>query len=359
MCRLSRRRAGFTLVELLVVIAIIGILVALLLPAVQAAREAARRMSCSNNLKQLGIALHNYHDTYQTFPATSTYRNNITNPNAPNSGNAHTWTNANHGSQLVKLLPFVEQAPLYEQINFRNVGPWNGWCGQRFDSQCDTNGKALGAYEIPVYACPSASHERHLSGNNNHGRAASNYAPSMGNQRMTGYGGCAVNGIYTGNNFGTGPSNHGNSWLARNISGVFARSHWAARFADIKDGTSNVIAMGEILPNKNNHQRNGWFYFNSLWTATVGPINFEIRGIGDPGHAGPADCGHYANYPTAAAFKSDHPGGAQFVFGDGSVHFLPETIDYMIYQRLGDRRDGNRFPISASSVSQVFHVRYG
>ena len=115
-------RRGFTLVELLVVIAIIGILVALLLPAVQAAREAARKMSCSNNLKQLGIAMHNYHESYKTFPYNGAYTW------TRQSNNGFRWSATQRGSVLVKLLPFMEQDTIYKQLDFHSqavTGPPN------------------------------------------------------------------------------------------------------------------------------------------------------------------------------------------------------------------------------------------
>ncbi|MBT6848974.1 MAG: DUF1559 domain-containing protein, partial [Planctomycetaceae bacterium] len=113
----SRRKfKGFTLVELLVVIAIIGILVALLLPAVSAAREAARKMSCSNNLKQIGLAMRTYHNTYGQMPTNGYYQW------TRQSNNPHTWTGSSRGSVLTKLLPFLEQAPLYNQLNQEMAG---------------------------------------------------------------------------------------------------------------------------------------------------------------------------------------------------------------------------------------------
>ena len=107
----TRKRLGFTLVELLVVIAIIGILVALLLPAVSAAREAARKMSCSNNLKQIGLALRTYHNTYGQLPTNGYYQW------TRHSNNPYTWHGSSRGSVLTKLLPFLEQDPLYNQLN--------------------------------------------------------------------------------------------------------------------------------------------------------------------------------------------------------------------------------------------------
>ena len=112
----QKKRRGFTLVELLVVIAIIGILVALLLPAVAAAREAARKMSCGNNLKQMGLAMRNYHNTYGRFPPNGMYFWTT------QSKNAHTWYNSSRGSPFVKLLPFMEQDPLYNLMNFSLAG---------------------------------------------------------------------------------------------------------------------------------------------------------------------------------------------------------------------------------------------
>ena len=115
MKKFSTRKSGFTLVELLVVIAIIGILVALLLPAVSAAREAARKMSCSNNLKQIGLAMRTYHNTYNSLPNMGNYIW------ARQSNNGRGWTETSHGSNLVNIMPYIEQAPLYNQLNFQVV----------------------------------------------------------------------------------------------------------------------------------------------------------------------------------------------------------------------------------------------
>lgn len=314
MVRLKTRRFAFTLVELLVVIAIIGILIALLLPAVQAAREAARRMSCANRLKQLGLALHNYHDTYKAFPF-GTRQDDPANtlPNRP-------WTAGDHrkGSMLVKLLPYIEQAPLYEKLDFK------------FDVNVQLATLGFGPGEPPTIRCPSDTYV-------NTGRGQSSYAPSMGNQRMPGRS-CSV---YPGNNFGTGPTGHGSTGSGQNISGVFGRwCWWSAKFRDIRDGTSSVIMMGEILPYCGDHHRGGWNNPNALWTATTAPINFPTCRDVPPGFAGTDGCNADGNWQTSQGFKSKHPGGAQFVFCDGSVHFLAETINYITYQRLGDRRDG-------------------
>jgi prepilin-type N-terminal cleavage/methylation domain-containing protein/prepilin-type processing-associated H-X9-DG protein len=307
------RRPAFTLVELLVVIAIIGILVALLLPAVQAAREAARRMSCSNNLKQLGLACHNYHDTYKRFPIG-------TRLNDPaNGGSNNPWTAGAHrkGSQLVKLLPFVEQSPLYDRAN------------QAGDVNAQLAAAGYGAGEINNFRCPSDDYENPNTGQ-------SNYAGSMGAQNIPGRG-CT---LYPGNVFGTGPAGHGSTERGDQTSGVFSRFSFAARFADVTDGTANVLLMGEIRPFCGDHTRGGWAHGNAIWIATTAPINYETCANQGAGISGTSGCNADGNWQTSQGFKSRHPGGAQFVFADGSVHFLPETIDYMTYQRLGDRRDG-------------------
>jgi prepilin-type N-terminal cleavage/methylation domain-containing protein/prepilin-type processing-associated H-X9-DG protein len=343
-------RRGFTLVELLVVIAIIGILVALLLPAVQAAREAARRMQCGNNLKQLGLALHNYHDTYKRLPHNGGLW-------PPHSNNSYDWSNASKGSVHVKLLPFMEQQPLFSQLNFAIAFPWgdtsNLGSNNNLEFQRDGTGKAVVSNIIPNYLCPSSNHDVFLHGGEGQGpRATSDYGFSLGAQQMDAMAGsCALpftNGATArpiGNYFGTGPAGHGNSANSTDISGLFARGPWAATLAEIQDGTSNTIAMGEILPQKGDHHMHGWFHFNSMWTATTAPINFRVNGMGDPAWAATAwnnadSCNHWRNWTTSQGFKSFHPGGAQFVLADGSVQYLSQTVDYRTYQALGCRRDG-------------------
>lgn len=332
MSYLSRRIRGFTLVELLVVIAIIGILIALLLPAVQAAREAARRSSCSNNLKQLGLALHNYHDTAKSFPyGTNAYID-------PG------WRNQfPKGSQLVKLLPFFEQSTIYDQLDFAGGPPGTVGCianqiaNLGYGHRSWSTGSIL-QKDLPGLRCPSDDYDNVPT------VSLSNYGPSMGNQNMPDGGRCP--GL-NGNDFGTGGAGHGNSGAACNgfsISGVFSRFCWGAAFRDITDGTSNVIAIGEIRPLCGDHmQFHPWSHYNAIWTATVAPINWPTcrleNGGKDDTTGGAEDCNHFRTWNMSMGFKSRHPGGAQFVFADGSGHFISETIDYMTYQRLGDRRD--------------------
>lgn len=328
-------RSGFTLIELLVVIAIIAILIALLLPAVQQAREAARRTQCKNNLHQLGLALHNYHDIYNQF--------------APTVFNAWegspTWSDSTRGSYLVRLLPQLEQANLYNSLNFSTVGTaWddNG-PNRNFESQKDANGKLYRHYVIAAFQCPSDD-QPILDGH----CTKSNYALSMGNQAMPAWG-AAPWGLC--NRYDTlvtpgGAAGHGNDYNSANVSGVVSRINWAASMRDVRDGTSNTILGGEILAQCGDHSRNGWMHFNSLWIATTAPLNFPIACVREAGWdsgtppAGMGACNHWQNWQTSQGFKSRHTGGAQFVLCDGSARFISENIDYVTYNRLGGRRDG-------------------
>jgi prepilin-type N-terminal cleavage/methylation domain-containing protein len=309
---------GFTLVELLVVITIIAILIALLLPAVQKAREAARRAQCANNLKQLGLALHAYHEKWGQFPLGASH---------PDAGG---WTEippGNHGSFLVGLLPYIDQQALYDACDFRTNTDYNSMIG----------GKHVHQYAISTFRCPSDDVTKDWDGNplywpyasstKGQNRALSNYAASMGSQ-FFGW----PNDDYRGNVFGTGPVDHADTLRGQWISGVFGHLAWSARIQDISDGTSNTIALGEMLPSCSWHARDGWMHVNSLWNATSAPIN-DTFACPD-GESDGKSC-----WSCEQAFRSYHGGGAHFALCDGSTVFLNDTIDYMTYQKLGDRRD--------------------
>ena len=336
-------KSGFTLVELLVVIAIIGILVALLLPAVSAAREAARKMSCSNNLKQIGLAMRTYHNTYNSLPNTGNYIWHR------QSNNGRAWTETSHGSNLVKILPFLEQDPLYNQLNFMSVDRRQAGWGATWVSNFETTPLAgsqtrwFWAELIPTFICPSANVDPYTDHTDfAFAPSITTYAPSLGSQFMPSRDNLCVQ--YHGNLFGTGPHGHGNGARGMEVSGVFCRGAWASRFRDVSDGESQVIMVGEILPHKGDHNKNGWMHHNSIWNATAGPVNYPVSGLGEPGfnqiNAQFPGCSHWSNWSTSQGFKSQHKGGAQFVLVDGSVQFLSENIDYVTYNRLGDRRDG-------------------
>jgi prepilin-type N-terminal cleavage/methylation domain-containing protein len=338
-------RQAFTLVELLVVIAIIGILVGLLLPAVQAAREAARRMQCSNNLKQIGLSIHNYESAYKRYPIGSV------DDDPKERTPRRLWEAGNHrkGTVLVKLLPFVEQGPLFNSLDFR------------FDVELQLNAAApfneptrvnMRNVAMSVYRCPSDGTSQRGLTQQNH---LYNYSLSIGNNNMNANGSWCnehpnqsfatrAAGIIGGNIFNNGGNGHGHSAPYANgsgQSGVISRCDWSARFGDLTDGTSNTIAGGEILPSCHDHHRGGggWYNSNGQWTATTPRINFNTcgkQGVNDQAN----NCFDRRVWMTSGGFKSDHTGGCQFVMGDGSVHFLSQGIDYLTYQQLGSRNDG-------------------
>jgi prepilin-type N-terminal cleavage/methylation domain-containing protein len=320
------RRFGFTLIELLVVIAIIGVLVALLLPAVQQAREAARRSQCKNNLKQLGLAMHNYHDTHGRFP--------------PNQGilGSTTWGADGKGTHLVQLLPFVDQAPLWSSINFSVVG-------QPFNLTLPS-GTLFRSTVLALLQCPSDDRPP-LNGD----RALTNYAGSIGTAWMQSSNGCNLSSIVgTGDTNSDGEDWYGNGGTnvglvrtdiadARGCSGMVARSVWCCRLADVTDGPSNTIMMGEIRPMcDRDFTAQGWVYSDALWVGTVPPINFPTC-PNDTGYNLTPCTQNGGNWNTTMGFKSKHVGGAHFVMGDGAVRFLTQNINYVTYQKLGDRHD--------------------
>jgi len=349
----SSQRRGFTLVELLVVIAIIGVLVALLLPAVQAAREAARRTQCGNNLKQLGIAFHNYHDVAGRLPC------NI-NRVVLTIGGTRIPDDRNQASHLVNLLPYVEQKALYDQINFNLHDP-------AFGNQI-VAGQSLKTTIVKAYICPDSNHQRV---NPSTGVAFSNYAGSIGSQQMESSGKICVMASIVGNGGaiyddnddgedwfsytykgetcnGAGPGNtRSDCPFPDRISGPWGRSTWAARFAEVTDGTSNVIGMGEVRGWCSGFQYiNGWALPEGLWFATTAPINMPTcpgeNGVPRNPGSGGSGCQATQNaWNATMGFKSLHPNGAMFIFVDGSIHFLPQNIDHTTYQMLGDRWDGN------------------
>ena len=171
----------------------------------------------------------------------------------------------------------------------------------------------------------------------------------MGNQAMAHFSGCT---LYTGNDFwGWATSVLGSvHWDIGGgvISGPFGKNLWAASIRDLTDGTSNTILHGEVRPMCGDHFHlgGGWAGFNSMWTVTTGPINWNTcpdhpdYDDSIPADPSKAPCHNLRDWGLSQAFKSRHPGGAQFLLGDGSVHFLSENIDYITYQKLGDRRDG-------------------
>lgn len=348
-----RLRLGFTLVELLVVIAIIGILIALLLPAVQAARESARRMHCGNNLKQLGLSLHNYLDAHKKLPHNI---NRVTQYVYQGNSVVGVLESREWASHLVLLLPYLEGSTIFEKINFDSpVRPKDQLVGNT----------PLGNLTLPEFTCPSDAAFLVPAT-----RGMTNYAGCIGSQIMQSGAGCNLSTIvgdggnrydddndgedwfsYTSKGLacnGAGPGNiRSDCPYADRVSGVFARSTWAARIKEIEDGTSKTIAMGEVRPWCSGHLWwHGWANSEGLWFATTAPLNFntcpgEQGNWMDTGGYGGSGChDKMQSWNTNMGFKSSHVGGVQFVFCDGSVHFLTDEIDHTTYQALGDRQDG-------------------
>ncbi len=332
-----RRFRGFTLIELLVVIAIIAILIALLLPAVQQAREAARRSQCKNNLKQLGLALHNYADGFKQFPI------NGISPNWSQPG----W----QGSVLVGLLPYSDQAPLYKTRNPDTTG--RDWW-EANPSSLDPVGSGPGTPNefskslIPLLICPSYAGNQRAWWD----YGVSCYEPSIGAQMMWDWGGggaCGMfplaggpGGTYPSTGYwGDGPVQHGSSWDPSQISGPFSRANWAAKYAQITDGTAYTIAMGEIRPDCTDSMM-GWSVTVGSFYATTAPMNLKTC-PGDPPFPVPftgCETKAYGYHNGNQGFKSAHRGGAHFTLCDGTVRFISQNINYATYQQLGSRRDG-------------------
>jgi len=316
-----KRRLGFTLIELLVVIAIIAVLIALLLPAVQQAREAARRSQCKNNLKQYGLALHNYHDTFNMLPPAGN------NWGAPQVG----WQ--------PKIFPFIDQAPLYNMINF-NLS----YAG---DSPMP-GGTLVRQAKLPYVKCPSDPSPITASDNNGQETQAS-YCGSLGSQRTPSASGSCNTWMTPNVNYDAlGYCDHGNTGCVNGVpgsvdglSGVFSRLGSTVKFSSISDGLSNTIFVGEILAMCNDHTGGLWNYNQggNAHASTAVPINNMTTCPNSSRITNPA-CTNPNNWNYSWGFRSQHTGGAHFLLGDGTVRFIGENISYQTYQRLGGRADG-------------------
>jgi prepilin-type N-terminal cleavage/methylation domain-containing protein len=314
MFRAITARRGFTLIELLVVIAIIAILIALLLPAVQQAREAARRTQCKNNLKQLGLALHNYHDVHLVFPAAC-FKVQIQDAAAlPEESQSTHW-----GSMV---LPFMDQAPMYNGMRWGSYPMiWD-------------NGTNLAARQVrmEMIRCPSSGElPLYRQVNNNNGNIGDGIAPcnygvvssgSLGNPAVT------AEATHNRNHMDDGGPTH-----AR-FNGPFTQN-LCYGIRDLTDGASNTVGVGErcrqaATDNDNNRKRQ--YFFLGSPNAQNEHASFS-GSIGTTLNSTTGDYGY-------AGFQSNHTGGAQFLLLDGSVRFISENLDNLVRLALGTRSKG-------------------
>jgi prepilin-type N-terminal cleavage/methylation domain-containing protein len=346
MLRLSRLNCrAFTLVELLVVIAIIGILVALLLPAVQAAREAARRAQCTNNLKQLGLGIQLYADKAKQLPAGAHwYAPAYKPPSCDRCGTIHMF-----------ILPFIEEQALYDSFNFRTPDPATGTDCQRLPI-----GTPIGHTIVPTFICPSESRREgidnrgaeavgNLTPDELKGYAITNYQASRGPTRHIDgpvacplttpwnqqFGTFAVNppsGVTPGKLSWAYSDSTGDKWTQ--FGGPFTRFAYNVKLRRVTKGISHTIFMGEVRTGCSEHAAQGWAWSHSGngLISTLVPINFDSCSENTA-----AGCGYWGTWSSSLGFKSSHPGGALFVMGDASVQFLPESIDMWAYNVLGSK----------------------
>jgi prepilin-type N-terminal cleavage/methylation domain-containing protein/prepilin-type processing-associated H-X9-DG protein len=321
MLHLSRNRgrlraAGFTLIELLVVIAIIAVLISLLLPAVQAAREAARRIQCTNNLKQMALALHSYQDQYGSLPVNSVRY--LGDPTCIGCGYGALYT------FRALTLNHIEQGPLYNAINFSYVySPY----GQGDVAAIPVN-LTVAATRVSIFACPSdrmgdAAVSGYGAGRTGVPVPDANYMASAGTK------------IVVANTWGAGPS-------TASDNGAMVEFH-AVKLMEIQDGTSNTLLLGEFGRGPRYVGVGDWFV---AWEDSVQRLS--IAGINRPYTAplpfadriSPPDQPPLSGPQSYMGFGSYHPGGANFAFADGSVKFLKESTDLHVLGDLGTRAGG-------------------
>ena len=295
----SLKHHGFTLIELLVVIAIIAILVALLLPAVQQAREAARRSSCKNNLKQLGLAMHNYHDTHRVFPFGQIHR--LATAEAPDHRTM--W--------MHMILPFIEQAPLYNTISpyFSGAIASQSWAGRNTI--------------IPMLMCPSD--------------------PEAG---KTATAGNSMQGFHGNYVVCAGSTEFGSTGAGLSLNGIFY-SQSSIRMRDITDGASNTAMASEIILTADTtfHDLRGRYYNSwegNVWFSTLNPPNTTVGDRSEMGLCISAPRRPCTSSGINAQYaRSQHVGGAHTLLADGSIRFISENIDTTTWNHVGARNDGN------------------
>jgi prepilin-type N-terminal cleavage/methylation domain-containing protein len=347
----AKRRLAFTLIELLVVIAIIAILIGLLLPAVQKVREAAARTQCSNNLKQLGLAIHNHHDTYGYLPPYGTNYNYNPNPNNPlgNQGegfSAHTY-----------LLPFIEQDNLYKQVNINfSVNDPNNWIPS-WANAFGVAGSPSASTSVKTFICPSTpahnvDYEPYfvslgLPDLGSFPLGATDYAVVHGLDK-TFISACAPNSPASPDFWGDGSGAMGVQGQFYQGSGMRGKT----KLTDLTDGTSNTILMSEDAGRHQDYARgkpdtnfnhsdgpNGWM-LNAAWADQNSAI--RVVGFSNDGLTWAGGC-CVINCNNAWQFYSFHTGGVNAVRGDGSVRFLQDSIAPGVLAAMVSRAGGEVF----------------
>jgi len=312
------RRDAFTLVELLVVIAIIGVLVALLLPAVQAAREAARRSACSNNMRQVGIGLHNYHDQRGVFPMGQA--NPIGNNPPATAWNRSCWWQG--------LLPFVEQQPMFELlVSWSKATPTPPYVTQFSNNVQGTVSEPGRNTIIKLFVCPSDG-----DGPKNR-TVAGNEQGFHGNYVL-----CAGSTVFN-------PTTPVADPTGINLNGMFY-VYSTNKMASVIDGTSNTFFGSEILVVKDTtaHDLRGRYW--NTWQgnvlfSTLYPPNTTVGDRSSYCIVAPRrPCQGLSATNVVQSVRSNHPGGAMFLLGDASVRFVSSTVDLLVYQGLGTRQLG-------------------
>ncbi len=360
MSLVRRSSRGFTLIELLVVIAIIAILIALLLPAVQQAREAARRTQCKNNLKQLGLGLHNYHDVYNRFPLPA-----ILHSNAPGAGGIGGMLTSNVWS--LAILPFLEQANVYSSYDM-NFSAW------------EPKNAAAGQTKLTAYLCPSTPRSSNGLTYSIPASLAAGAGLSTSALTLTDAGACdyiATNRVrpeflniaYNVSTYTSGSTAQMDGWAMGymgNRNAPIPEPGSGGKISDQTDGTSNTMVIGE-LAGRNSLYRKGGKKISPVSAtdeaayqtilsggAWVDPFNgnWELTGRPYDGGTGatwngpcPINCSNAKTNPhralqDAAGLYSWHTGGAQVLLGDGSVRFLSENISALSMASLISRGGG-------------------
>jgi prepilin-type N-terminal cleavage/methylation domain-containing protein/prepilin-type processing-associated H-X9-DG protein len=348
----STRRSGFTLIELLVVIAIIAVLIGLLLPAVQKVREAAARLQCQNNLKQLGLALHNYHDAYNVFPP---------------AGKGYSWcasaaggpgdTAIYNSNGLVLLLPYLEQDNLYRLFNLTqasaNIGttpgtnPWRNLNGAQVGDAVASGNAVLASTVLNIFTCPSDPTPAVGSGRQG---PPNGFTTPFSNKQLIGtyygpggsYEGAATNYdfIASGRDFSTC-----NNWKSMGSQRRIFGEDSTTQIPQITDGTSNTLLVGETMKMIANGDAIAWAYRG--WVMPGVEVYYDAADAGinmwympwvspawqmPPNGGVPTGSGGYTPRPGIchtwwSNAASLHTGGCNFTFADGSVHFISQTID--------------------------------